>query len=65
MKVRLVKLQREKLADLSIGIGHIVFGSTVVPYFLSAVDKPLIIILLLGLGVAVGLWIFAIWLVGK
>lgn len=65
MRIKLVKLQKDKLADLSIGIGQIVFGSTVVPYFLPAIDKPLAVILVLGLGFAVGLWVFAIWIAGK
>lgn len=63
MRVKLVKLQKEKLADLSIGLGQIFFGSTVVPYFLPTVDRPLNSVLIWGVGVAVGLWIFAIWIV--
>ncbi|MBI3558899.1 hypothetical protein HY085_00725 [Candidatus Gottesmanbacteria bacterium] len=65
MAVKLVKLQREKLADLFIGIGHLVFGSTVLPYLVPVVDRPSEVVLVLGLGFAVALWLFAIWTVGK
>ena len=63
MRVKLVNLQKEKLADLSIGLGQLFFGSTVVPYFVPAVDRPLPAVLIWGVGVAIGLWVFAIWIV--
>ncbi len=65
MRIKLVKLQRDKLADLSIGLGHLVFGSTVVPYLVPGFDKPLQTVLLLGLGIALVLWSIAIWIAGK
>jgi len=62
---KLAKLQKEKLADLSIGLGHIFFGSTVLPYFFPAIDRPDMIVLLFGLGFTIVLWILAIWIVGR
>ena len=49
MKIKFVKLQKDKLADLSIGLGHIFFGTTVLPYFLPVVDRPFITVLIWGL----------------
>lgn len=59
----LTKPQFDKLSDLSLGLGQIFFGSTVVPYVVPTIDKPPIIVLLFGVGFAVSFWIFAIWVV--
>lgn len=63
MRIKLIGRQKEKLADLSIGLGHVFFGSTVVPYFLPAVDRPPLSVLIWGVIMAVGLWSFAIWII--
>lgn len=65
MKVKFSKLQLDKLSDLSLGLGQLFFGSTVVPYIIPVIDRPPIVVLSLGLGFAIGLWIFAIWIVKK
>lgn len=65
MKVKslLTNPQLDKLSDLSLGLGQLLFGSIVVPYIIPVVDKPPFLILLFGLGFAIGFWIFAIWIV--
>lgn len=63
VRIKLVTAQKDKLADISIGLGHIFFGSTVVPYFLPAIDRPLAIVLLFGLGFTISLWTFSLWIV--
>ncbi len=59
----LAKPQLDKLSDLSVGLGQLFFGSTVVPYLVPTFDKPSAAVLLFGLIGAIGFWIFAIWIV--
>lgn len=59
----LAKPQLDKLSDLSLGLGQLLFGSTVVPYIVPAIDKPPVAILVFGVGFAISFWIFAIWIV--
>ena len=63
MKLHLSKLQLDKLADLSIGLGQLFFGSTVLPFLFPVLDRPPFPVLALGSGFAIGFWIFAIWIV--
>ena len=65
MKTILTKTQFDKLSDLSLGLGQLFFGSLVVPYLIPSLDKPPLIVLLLGLLLAIGLWVFAIWIVKR
>lgn len=62
-KIRISQSQLDKLADLSLGLGQLFFGSIVVPYVVPNLEKPPLIVLLFGIITAVGLWIFAIWIV--
>lgn len=59
----LTGLQLDKLSDLSLGLGQILFGSTVIPFVVPVIDRPSLNVLLFGLGFAIGFWIFAIWIV--
>ncbi len=59
------KSQLDKLADICIGLGHLIFGSLVLPFFIPSLDKPAFGVLLLGLITAVGLWVIAVKLVGR
>ena len=64
IKVRqLIPSQLDKLSDLSLGLGQLLFASTVVRYIVPSIEKPSIFVLLFGLGFAIGLWIFGIWVV--
>lgn len=63
MKIILSQTQLDKLSDLSLGLGQLLFGSTVLPYLFPNLDKPKLSILLYGIGFAITLWIFAIWIV--
>lgn len=63
MRFSLSARQLDKLADLSIGLGHIFFGSTVTPFLFPVIDRPPFAVLALGLGFAIEFWIFAIWIV--
>lgn len=63
MKIAFSATQLDKLADLSIGLGQLFFGSTVLPFLVPALDKPPFPVLALGSGFAIGFWIFAIWIV--
>ncbi|MBI3290319.1 hypothetical protein HYZ78_02895 [Candidatus Microgenomates bacterium] len=65
MKFKLTAVQTDKLSDLSIGLGQLLFGSTVVPYLIPAIDRPSLVVLLFGLGFAIGFWIFAIRIVKR
>lgn len=65
MRVVLSKNQLDKLSDLSLGLGQLFFGSLVVPYIVPSLDRPSFSVLLFGLSLAVGLWIFAIRIVRK
>lgn len=59
----LARAQLDKLSDLSLGLGQLFFGSTVVPYIVPTFDKPSLSVLLFGILGAIGFWIFAIWIV--
>lgn len=63
MRIKFSNHQLDKLADLSLGLGQLFFGSTVVPFLVPIIDRPPFSVLILGLGFAVGFWIFAIWVV--
>lgn len=63
MKVRLGKRQQDKIADISIGLGQLFFGSTVIPFIISSLDRPPTLVLLFGIALASGLWLLAIKLV--
>lgn len=64
IKVKLLTgSQLDKLSDLSLGLGQILFGSTVIPYIVPTIDKPTIAVLVFGVGFAIAFWIFAIWIV--
>ena len=63
MKVKFSKHQFDKLADLSLGLGQLFFGSTVLPFLVPIIDRPPFSVLILGSGFAIGFWIFAIWVV--
>lgn len=65
MRIRFSPAQRDKLADITIGLGHLLFGSLVVPYIVPSIDKPPMAILLLGLGFAITLWSFAVGIVKR
>lgn len=65
MRVVLSKNQFDKLSDLSIGLGQLFFGSLVVPYLVPSLDRPSLSVLLFGLSLAIGLWIFALRIVRK
>ena len=62
---KLVKSQLDKISDLSLGLGQLLFGSTVLPYIIPSIDRPSFQALILGLIIAIFLWVFAILLVGK
>lgn len=62
---RFTKPQLDKLADVCIGLGHLIFGSLVLPFFIPSLDKPAVSVLLLGLLTAVGLWVIAVKLVER
>lgn len=64
-KVKLNKANFDKMADVSIGVGNILFASFVVPFLVPNLDTPPLIVLLFGLGFSVGLWAFAIGIVQK
>lgn len=55
--------QLDKLADICIGLGHLIFGSLVLPFFISSLDKPTIAVLVLGLIIAISLWLTAVRIV--
>lgn len=59
----LAKSQLDKLSDLSLGLGQLFFASTVIPYVIPSIDKPPIIVLVFGIGCAIGFWVFAVWIV--
>lgn len=64
MKIILfTQTQLDKLADICIGLGHLIFGSLVLPFFIRSLDKPTIAVLVLGLIIAIGLWITAVRIV--
>lgn len=63
MKVHLGSAQKDKLADLCLGIGQLFFGSTVLPYLLPTLDKPGPTVLLFGLALALTCWACAMWVV--
>lgn len=63
MRIVLLPSQLDKLSDLALGIGQLSFGSTVIPYLIPNLDRPPLTVLTLGLGFAIGLWVFAIWIV--
>lgn len=63
MKINLSAHQLDKLADLSLGLGQLFFGSTVIPFLIPALDRPPFPVLALGSGFAIGFWIFVIWIV--
>lgn len=65
MRIKLSSIQFDKLADLSLGLGQLLFASTVIPYLIPALDKPSVAVLIFGILVAVGLWIFALWIVRR
>lgn len=65
MKIKLDEKQFDKLSDLSLGLGQIFFGSTVLPYIIPALDKPPVAVLIFGIVAAFGLWIFALWIVRR
>lgn len=65
MKIQLSTVQLDKASDLALGLGQILFGSTVLPFIIPALDKPPLTVLLFGLVIAIILWIFAIWIVRK
>lgn len=65
MKIKLTATQFDKTSDLSLGLGQLLFGSTVLPYIIPALDKPPLIVLLFGVSIAILLWIFAIWIVRR
>ncbi|MEK7517039.1 MAG: hypothetical protein AAB583_00685 [Patescibacteria group bacterium] len=62
MRVSFSVRQLDKLADLSIGLGHLFFGSTVIPFLFPVIDRPPFTVLALGLGFAFEFWTFAIWI---
>jgi len=44
--------QLDKLADAFINIGTLFFGAMVVPFFVFGVDKPPVLVLVLGSGLS-------------
>lgn len=56
----LTESQLDKLADVFINIGTLFFGSGVIPYLISGLDKPRVLVLILGLGFSIGSWVLAI-----
>lgn len=65
MKIKLSAVQLDKVSDLSLGLGQLLFGSTVLPYIIPALDRPPLIVLLFGISIAILLWIFAVWIVRR
>lgn len=61
--MKLAGPQLDKLSDLSLGLGQLFFGSTVIPYIVPAIDKPSLIVLIFGVVGAAAFWIFAVWIV--
>lgn len=56
----LTEPQVDKLADVFINIGTLFFGSGVILYLIPGLDKPRLLVLILGLGFSVGSWVLAI-----
>ncbi len=63
MKITLRKQQINKISDLALNLGQLFFASTVIPYLVPALDKPPFGVLILGIILALSLWIYAIWIV--
>ena len=64
-KPLLDETQLDKISDLCLGLGQIIFASMVLPFAVQSVDKPTFEVLLFGLGFAIAFWIFAVWIVKK
>lgn len=57
---RLTETQIDKLSDIFINVGVLLFGALVVPFFVPEVDKPRVWMLLVGLGLSGALWFLAL-----
>ena len=55
-KIRINNKQRDKLADLFLGLGQILFGATAIPYLIPTFDKPPLMVIILGTIAALILW---------
>ncbi|OGE37483.1 hypothetical protein A3F00_01295 [Candidatus Daviesbacteria bacterium RIFCSPHIGHO2_12_FULL_37_11] len=59
---KLNNIQLQKLSDIFILIGGIVFGSTVIPFFVKF-DKPGVVMLISGLLLSIFCWLFSLFIV--
>lgn len=59
---KLNSIQLEKLSDIFILMGGIVFGSMVIPFFLKF-DRPEVIMLISGLLLSIFCWVFSLFIV--
>lgn len=65
MRIKLTAAQFDKASDLALGLGQLLFGSTVLPFIIPALDKPPLTVLIFGVVIAILLWIFAILIVRR
>ena len=62
--MKLTDVQLEKLTDIFIIIGQIIFASTVVPFFIE-VDKPDPIMLTSGWSISIICWTIGLLIAGR
>lgn len=60
--IKFTSIQLQKLSDIFILIGGIVFGSMVIPFFIK-IDQPNPAMLISGLGISIICWLLSIWVV--
>ena len=62
---RLQTAQLDKASDLALGLGQLLFGSTVLPYIIPNIDRPAPFVVILGVIIAIILWRFALFVVRR